>query len=85
MPLISRYTTGPLFPLYRTTGVYGHRPKNGYVGYVALVTKNWQYQFFYGLTNPYRPGKIVERFPRRVPEPRTYRRPDGTHVALRKR
>jgi hypothetical protein len=82
MPLLSRLTTGPLYPLYRTTGVYGHWPRNGMVGYLTLITKKREYKFWYGLRNPYRPGKIVEWHPRSVPEAYMIQQPNGSMLYL---
>jgi hypothetical protein len=66
MPLISRLDK-TVYPHDRTTGIYGHWPirKYGYPGYIRILTKKHGYTFWYGLRNKYRPGKIIERFPRR--------------------
>lgn len=72
MPLISRRSEKTKWR--RTNGIYGHLPKfykpDNYwrplvsdTGYIAVLTDNYRYNFHY-MGNPYRPGKIIERFPR---------------------
>ena len=51
----------------RSPGIYGHTPKFyrgrvSYVGYLALVRKNGDFWNFWYMGNPYRPGKIIEKF-----------------------
>lgn len=50
MPLISRKEG-----FVRTTGIYGHWPRNGYQGYITIITNRWYINIWYGGKNPYRP------------------------------
>lgn len=60
MPIISRRNEKTGWK--RTTGLYGHWPKHGQKGYLCIVTKTWGCNFWYGLRNPYRPGKIIDPY-----------------------
>ena len=65
MPLISRYDK-TVIPWKRSTGIYGHWPRNGYKGYITIVTERWWINIWYGLKNPYRPKNgPVEWFDRK--------------------
>lgn len=58
IPLIATMDKS-LLPWRRRTGIYGHWPRNGYAGYLRLVTRKRLYTLWY-FGNPHR-GHLIER------------------------